>query len=214
MGSFRLFHFIENIFYISLVITFGLLLMLVYHFKQRINQNEQKTDKIIEIINGVVRELSCVKQQQFQQPSFSFVKSFGVSNNREHVGLDELLEEPVELEDEPEELEDIQDEPIELQEYELLEEPEDEPIESQEEPVEPQDEEPIELQDEPIEEEPIELQDEPQEEEPVEPQDEEPIEEDKPIELQQEEEPIELVPNEPVQEKPKEPKKRNRNKKQ
>ena len=39
-----LFNFIETFFFISLGITFMLILLLVYHFKQRLNAIEQKKE--------------------------------------------------------------------------------------------------------------------------------------------------------------------------
>lgn len=59
-----LFSFIETFFFISLGITFVLILLLVYHFKQRITVIEKKSDTMFEIINNVVQELTNVRNQQ------------------------------------------------------------------------------------------------------------------------------------------------------
>jgi len=55
------FQFIDTFFFISLGITFALLLLLVYHFKQRISSIEQKTDTLFEIIQNITKELSVTK---------------------------------------------------------------------------------------------------------------------------------------------------------
>jgi hypothetical protein len=58
------FNFIETIFFISLGITFVLILLLVYHFKQRISIIEQKSDTMLEIINNIVKEIYILKNTQ------------------------------------------------------------------------------------------------------------------------------------------------------
>ena len=55
------FSFIENFFFVTLAITFVLILLLVYHFKQRINYTEEKMEKMFEIVNNIVKELGAVK---------------------------------------------------------------------------------------------------------------------------------------------------------
>jgi hypothetical protein len=55
------FNFIENFFFLSLAITFVLILLLVYHFKQRITSLEQKNDTMFEIANGLVKEVGAMK---------------------------------------------------------------------------------------------------------------------------------------------------------
>jgi hypothetical protein len=59
-----LFGFIETFFFISLGITFVLILLLVYHFKQRITVIEKKCDTMFEIINNVVQELTNLRSHQ------------------------------------------------------------------------------------------------------------------------------------------------------
>ena len=56
------FNFIETFFFISLGITFVLILLLVYHFKQRLNIIEQKNDTMFDIINNIVQEITTIKQ--------------------------------------------------------------------------------------------------------------------------------------------------------
>lgn len=60
------FNFIETFFFISLGITFVLILLLVYHFKQRLNSIEQKNDTMFEIINNIVTEITRIKQYCLQ----------------------------------------------------------------------------------------------------------------------------------------------------
>jgi hypothetical protein len=55
------FSFIETSFFISLGITFVLILLLVYHFKQRLSIAEGKQDNMFEIINNLAQELTNVK---------------------------------------------------------------------------------------------------------------------------------------------------------
>ena len=57
-----LFNFIETFFFISLGITFILILLLVYHFKQRLSNLEQKNDSMVCIINNIVKEFTTIKQ--------------------------------------------------------------------------------------------------------------------------------------------------------
>ena len=57
-----LFNFIETFFFISLGITFILILLLVYLFKQKLSNLEQKNDSMVCIINNIVKELSTIKQ--------------------------------------------------------------------------------------------------------------------------------------------------------
>jgi len=62
------FNFIETFFFLSLGITFVLILLLVYHFKQRLSALENKCDTVFEIISNVVKELNNIKQAQHHNP--------------------------------------------------------------------------------------------------------------------------------------------------
>jgi hypothetical protein len=62
------FNFIETFFFISLGITFVLILLLVYHFKQRLNSIEQKNGTMFDIINNIVQEITTMKKIFLQQP--------------------------------------------------------------------------------------------------------------------------------------------------
>jgi len=67
-----LFSYIETFFFISLAITFVLILLLVYHFKQRIITVEQKCDTMFDIINTMVQEIQYLRAAQttFRPPAF------------------------------------------------------------------------------------------------------------------------------------------------
>lgn len=69
-----IFNFLENFFFISLAITFGLLLLLVYHFKERMSLVEKKSDTMNEIITNVVKEMKNLRMAMIQQQE----KPFGV----------------------------------------------------------------------------------------------------------------------------------------
>jgi hypothetical protein len=62
-----IFNFLENFFFISLAITFGLLLLLVYHFKERMSLVEKKSDTMNEIITNVVKEMKSLRLAMIQQ---------------------------------------------------------------------------------------------------------------------------------------------------
>ena len=66
-----LFNFIETFFFISLAITFLLILLLVYHFKQRLGATEHKCDGMFEIVNNIVKELNVLRNAQINAAQFS-----------------------------------------------------------------------------------------------------------------------------------------------
>lgn len=84
------FNFIETFFFISLGITFVLILLLVYHFKQRMTGLEQKCDTMFEIINDVVKELNLLRiQNTMQTPSPGFFQP--MRNFMPPFNIDEIL---------------------------------------------------------------------------------------------------------------------------
>jgi hypothetical protein len=114
------FNFMETSFIISLGITFVLILLLIYHFKQRLTASESKQDTMFEIINNLAQELNNVKGHVGQltmmtRPSTPY--PFNSANNNiifshEKVGQnDEPDEESMEDGDEDED-EDEDDERI------------------------------------------------------------------------------------------------------
>jgi hypothetical protein len=58
------FSFIETFFFLTLGVTFVLILLLVYHFKQRLSALESKCDTVFELISNIVKELAVVRQTQ------------------------------------------------------------------------------------------------------------------------------------------------------
>ena len=50
--------FLDTFFILSLGITFVLLLVLVYHFRKRLNENESKYEKLLSIVNDIVQKLN------------------------------------------------------------------------------------------------------------------------------------------------------------
>jgi len=58
MGIFSL---MDSFFFISLGITFILILLLVYHFKQRLTAVERKTDTMVDIMNNIVKEIASIR---------------------------------------------------------------------------------------------------------------------------------------------------------
>ena len=62
------FGMIESFFFLSLGVVFVLLMLLVYHFKQRIATIEQKSDTMFDIVQNLVKELKVVKTACLEQP--------------------------------------------------------------------------------------------------------------------------------------------------
>ena len=76
------FQLFDSFLYISLAITFGLILLMVYHFKNRIHTLEEKNQDMSEICQMIIKELQDIKQiqttmqvapppSQFRDPIFS-----------------------------------------------------------------------------------------------------------------------------------------------
>ena len=53
---------LESVFFITLGISCILLLMLIYHFKQRLSKLEQNNETMFEILNNIVQELTDMKR--------------------------------------------------------------------------------------------------------------------------------------------------------
>jgi len=110
------FNFIETFFFLSLGITFVLILLLVYHFKQRLTTLENKCDTVYEIITNLVKEVSNIRQLQMQHLSNTFTSNTVVPSfhNTEINGKikvsDEDFEEDDDEDDDEDEDEDEDDE--------------------------------------------------------------------------------------------------------
>jgi hypothetical protein len=77
----------DSVFYLGLIITFVLIILLAYHFKQRVSVLEEKNHTMFEILNNVVKELNIVRTNQMRYIGFdeqpgSLVEG-GFSNNIE-----------------------------------------------------------------------------------------------------------------------------------
>lgn len=103
------FNILETFFFISLAITFILIIMLVYHFKGRINILEQKCDTMFDIMNNIVKELRTIKIESINQSNKTsmfntphnleeIMKQFHISNHND--ADEEFIDEYDEDEDE------------------------------------------------------------------------------------------------------------------
>jgi hypothetical protein len=78
--------YIGNFFFLSLAITFVLIMFLIYHYKQRISIMEQEVEKMFGIVSSVVKELDKTKTQ-VQQLSFIPTTTTKVSPNTNTILL-------------------------------------------------------------------------------------------------------------------------------
>lgn len=106
------FSFMETSFVISLGITFVLLLLLIYHFKQRLTVTESKQDTMFEIINNLAQELSNIKMSLSLMNRPSTPYPHNVSNEPVSNENVKIYEQMVDLvnEDEDSDYEDSDDE--------------------------------------------------------------------------------------------------------
>jgi len=106
------FNFIETFFFLSLGITFVLILLLVYHFKQRLTTLENKCDTVYEIITNLVKEVSNIRQVQIQHLSNTFTSSTVVPSfhNTEINGKIKVSDEDFEEDEDLQASEDEEDE--------------------------------------------------------------------------------------------------------
>ena len=58
------FSFLETLFFISLAITFVLIIMLVYHFKGRLVLLEQKTSVMFEMMTSIIKEMKDIRNNE------------------------------------------------------------------------------------------------------------------------------------------------------
>ena len=78
------FNFIETFFFISLGITFILMILLIYHFKHRLFSLEKKSDTMFEIINNVVKELTNIKKIVIMYET-NLMESMEREDNSHHI---------------------------------------------------------------------------------------------------------------------------------
>ena len=88
------FSFMETSFIISLGITFVLLLLLIYHFKQRLTVTESKQDTMFEILNNLAQELNNMKMgiSLMERPPTPYPHNH-VSTN--HISIQSELEDMI-----------------------------------------------------------------------------------------------------------------------
>ena len=109
------FNLLETFFFISLGITFVLISLLVYHFRQRIMVLEQKNDTMFEIINNVVTEISNLRNitmNPFQQqpPYEEYAEKIKIIEDEHFRQMHREEEEVDEDEDEEEDDEEVDEE--------------------------------------------------------------------------------------------------------
>jgi hypothetical protein len=112
------FNFIESSFLLSLGITFVLIVLLVYHFKQRLGAMEQKCDTMFDIVQNLVKEMNTVKKTVTYNPHDRAMTECAMAGctmfngympNQEDVNVYEIDEYEGE-EDDEDEVEDDEDE--------------------------------------------------------------------------------------------------------
>ena len=86
----------ETSFFFTLAITFLLILLLVYHFKQRIIATETKQDHMFELINNIVQEINNIKTSVslLNRPSTPYPHNLQNSFTAEQQYTQETNDEP------------------------------------------------------------------------------------------------------------------------
>ena len=106
---------------LSLGITFVLIVLLVYHFKQRLATMEKKCDTMFDIVQNLVKEMSIVKGTCMMCPQ-SYMLSPSMDVREVHLGEDDEQDE-----DEQDDYEQESEEEQDSDESESEEESDDEP---------------------------------------------------------------------------------------
>jgi hypothetical protein len=101
------FGMIESFFFLSLGVVFVLLMLLVYHFKQRIATIEQKSDTMFDIVQNLAKELTALKGRM-SSPTSCPVSMTRMIDSEDHV-YDEEDEDEEEEDEEDEEDDDEED---------------------------------------------------------------------------------------------------------
>ena len=90
---------LESFFFITLGISCVLLLMLIYHFKQRLSKVEQNNETMFEILNNIVQELTEMKRSSFHgtpsMPTSSREQKINVSLDDDIPELDTINDEEI-----------------------------------------------------------------------------------------------------------------------
>ena len=121
------FNFIETFFFISLAITFVLIMMLVYHFKERLTTLEKKTETIMDIMNGFFKEMSVIKTLCIQSAGLSQIPTnvtpkivVSDTDSEYDTETDDDEDEDEYSDDDGEIIQNIQIHPTEIDEFEII----------------------------------------------------------------------------------------------
>ena len=91
-----LFNMLESFFFVTLGISCVLLMMLIYHFKQRINKLENNNRMMFDVINNMVQEMSMLKHSiqvsVSSNPEMNVPSQFDYPNNN-YEKVDVILDE-------------------------------------------------------------------------------------------------------------------------
>lgn len=86
----RIFNMLESLLFLTLGISCVLLMMLIYHFKQRLTQLEQSNETMFDILNNMVHELSDLKRQTLTVNSIPFSNNdYAPINSKIEVDISE-----------------------------------------------------------------------------------------------------------------------------
>lgn len=124
----------DSVFYLGLVVTFLLILLVVYHFKNRVTTMEHRCDTMFEIMNNIVQELNILRRQQKmtlggrEQPHMTTTMEGGYLPE-EHSQVNQYEQEDGESSSEYETDDEEDDENSELSDNDLEEDSDDEPTE-------------------------------------------------------------------------------------
>jgi len=120
---------LETLFLFSLGITFLLILLLIYHFKNRLAGMEQKHEVLLDIMNSLVQETHMIKSVMgnlWRPPTSNFPESVVFRNIPANNLVEPSLEEDDDDEDDEdvveEDDEDVDDEDVDDDDAETLEE--------------------------------------------------------------------------------------------
>jgi len=100
------FGMIESFFFLSLGIVFILIVLLVYHFKQRIATVEQKSDTMFDIVQNLAKELTSLKSRLVAPIHVNAFGDLSIPRSDRDYEEEESEEEEEESDDEDEESDD------------------------------------------------------------------------------------------------------------
>ena len=129
-----IFNYIDTFFFISLGITFVLILLLVFHFKQQIVSLDHKNDTMFEIINNIVKEITYLKSVVFSHPPYHLNDHDEIINLTEnHIQSKQIIENKIVVSDEEQDYSDDGDSAAEDSDNEDTDDSDDSDIEDSDE---------------------------------------------------------------------------------